>query len=109
MRDSNLVIRLSEGERRMVDELQEEHAINISQYVRNKLIDLHNIFDTTSNGKEIHLLLPLETEIKQTLKKLREDFHCDPTRVLSDAMDDDIIKDALRSNLLAIYDHLKNT
>lgn len=108
MRNSNLVVRLSDSERQIVDKLQEEHSVNISQYVRNRLIDLSGIFSGTEGNNIGGLSIPLGSDTRQKLKTLREDFHLDPIRVLSDALDDDIIKDAIKTNILAIHDYYKN-
>jgi len=103
MRNSNLVVRLSASERKEVDELQETYAVNISQYVRNKLSELHNAI----NKKGIETLVPLSLSVEsmKAIDELKGEFNCDPINTLINAMDDDSIRDTIDSNIREIRKH----
>jgi len=108
MRDSNLVIRLSDSERKMVDDLQEKYSINISQYVRNKLTELELNIEGLSISDSIYVPLKINNKIRNHLRELKEKFYRNPVEILSMSVDDENIIDTIETNISYIHEKIQN-
>ena len=103
MKNEHVMVRLTGEEKKMVTSLQEDYAINVSQYVRNQLGGLYDKMNGLVIDEEsITTHLPLDFVAKEYLKELRM-AHFNPKTLIDIVVSDEDVLFLIEEKIKEIY------